>query len=206
MNDERQIALPVLANWYADPSGRAVQRYWNGQAWTPYVIDAQGLQRVDDPSTQQSGQPIQATAAAHGIVIQNIIQQPAERQPFINASGLMASGSKNTATALLLTFFFGPLGLFYVSAGWAIGMVLISLVAIPITLGLAAFVIWPIAMVMAVNMVNDHNRVLAASMSAPQPIHGNAPVVHGPSQPMSPNQGQPFNGQQSPPPQPLEIR
>ena len=35
------------AGWYADPHGRAIQRYWNGVAWTSDVVDASGQQRVE---------------------------------------------------------------------------------------------------------------------------------------------------------------
>lgn len=170
---DNQFERTISPGWYGDPTGRAVQRYWNGTAWTPYVTDAQGLQCVDDPQipAPRQSQPIHASAADRGIVIQNIIQQPVESQPYITVPGMMGMGMKSTATALLLTFFFGPLGLFYVSAGWAIGMFFISLVAIPLTLGLAVFILWPIWMIMAVSMANSHNRLLMTSMAAPQPIY-----------------------------------
>ncbi|MFP4513910.1 MAG: DUF2510 domain-containing protein [Acidimicrobiales bacterium] len=54
------------ANWYPDPTGRHVQRYFDGQRWTPHVAGADGVQSQDpvpvDPSVPAPAAP--PTAAA----------------------------------------------------------------------------------------------------------------------------------------------
>src|SRR5690606_28588223 len=100
----------IPANWFADPYGRAVQRYWNGAAWTAYVVDANGVQRVDEPAAQSSPMPT-GTASGHGVVINNVVQS-APQQPLIGMANAFM-GQKSTGVAFALTFLFGPLGMFY---------------------------------------------------------------------------------------------
>lgn len=55
------------ANWYADPTGRHAQRYWDGQRWTGHVAGADGVQAEDsepvDPATPPPGTPTAAAPA-----------------------------------------------------------------------------------------------------------------------------------------------
>lgn len=44
------IEAPPAAGYYADPWGRADQRYWDGAQWTPHVV-RDGLAEVDGPSS-----------------------------------------------------------------------------------------------------------------------------------------------------------
>ena len=56
---------------------------------------------------------------------------------------------KSVALALVLTLFFGPLGLFYVSAWAAVALVLVAAVAVVPTLGFVLIFVWPTSMVWA---------------------------------------------------------
>jgi hypothetical protein len=58
-----------------------------------------------------------------------------------------APADKSVGAALALTFFFGPIGLFYINVVGAIIMIVVSVVALPLTIGLAALIIWPICMI-----------------------------------------------------------
>lgn len=82
------------------------------------------------------------------------------------ASPALAGVQKSAGVALLLTFFFGPLGMLYSTATGCIVMFLVNLVAIPITLGLGLFVTWPICMIWAVSAVTEHNRRIQQQMLA----------------------------------------
>ena len=44
MSQLRQLAADGGADpgWFPDPTGRAAQRYWDGQAWTDQVVDVGG--------------------------------------------------------------------------------------------------------------------------------------------------------------------
>jgi hypothetical protein len=56
---------------------------------------------------------------------------------------------KSVGAALALTFFFGPLGLFYISAGGAIIAIIVSIIVGVLTLGFGLLFVWPIIMVWA---------------------------------------------------------
>lgn len=173
MSDFEAGQLP--ANWYADPHGRAVQRYWNGSAWTPYVVDASGQQRTEEQHAPPGAMP-NVVAQERSIVIQNVVQGP---QPMYMAP-MLVNSMKSTATAVILTFFFGPLGLFYVSTGAAAVLTIISVV----TLGIGLIITWPIAIILSITGVNKHNAMVLAGMRAQQPIYStpvhSVPIQQGP--------------------------
>jgi len=39
----------TMASWNSDPTGRHVQRYWDGFRWTEHVVTADGAQDIDWP-------------------------------------------------------------------------------------------------------------------------------------------------------------
>jgi hypothetical protein len=49
------------AGWFRDPTGRAEQRYWNGQAWTEHV--ARGTEQATDPMSGDYAPPLAAGPA-----------------------------------------------------------------------------------------------------------------------------------------------
>lgn len=60
---------------------------------------------------------------------------------------VIVASTKSVALSLVLTFFFGPLGMLYSTIWGAIVMILLSVPAFIITLGHAAFLIWPVSMI-----------------------------------------------------------
>ena len=86
----------------------------------------------------------------------------------------------------MLTFLFGPFGLFYTGAGAAIVMLGISLVVAVVTLGLGLIFIWPVSMVWgAVSASNQHGDYLRwlAQMRPPHPVPPPPPRPLPPDQP-----------------------
>jgi hypothetical protein len=69
------------------------------------------------------------------------------------SGGVSATGGslidKSVGAALVLTFFFGPFGLFYVTVKGAVIMILLSVVVALVTVGFGLFLLWPIVMVWA---------------------------------------------------------
>jgi hypothetical protein len=155
------LATPLAAGWYSDPHGRAVQRYWNGAAWTPYVVDASGQQQTEE-SVAPASVP-GASAGDRSIVIQNVMH--AAPAPAISFG--VVGQAKSMATAVVLTVLFGPLGLFYVNVGAAAVLLVITFV----TLGLGALVTYPLAIILAITGTNKHNAQVVAAMSSSQPIY-----------------------------------
>ncbi|HEX8935401.1 MAG TPA: hypothetical protein VF788_14655 [Pseudonocardiaceae bacterium] len=56
---------------------------------------------------------------------------------------------KSVGAALALTFFFGPLGLFYINVRGAIIAIVVSIVVTLLTLGFGLLFVWPVTMVWA---------------------------------------------------------
>jgi hypothetical protein len=73
----------------------------------------------------------------------DVPQSPPHQSPAVAA----APPDKSVAAALVLTFLFGPLGLFYTSVMGGVVMSLIGIVVAIFTLGIGLFLIWPIVMV-----------------------------------------------------------
>jgi hypothetical protein len=63
------------------------------------------------------------------------------------AAGGAPPVDKSVGAALVLTFFFGPLGLFYITVPGALILTVVAIVVAFLTLGLGLIFIWVIAMV-----------------------------------------------------------
>jgi hypothetical protein len=82
-------------------------------------------------------------------------------------------GDKSVGAALVLTFLFGPFGLFYTSVAADIVVSVIGFVAIIATLGLAIIIIWPVSMVLgAVQASDQHSRYMQAMAQVRPPVPG----------------------------------
>lgn len=64
---------------------------------------------------------------------------------------------KSVAAALLLTFFFGPIGLMYATVIGGLLFTVVSVFAAFATFGLSLAITWPLSMVWAAIAVNRHN-------------------------------------------------
>jgi hypothetical protein len=80
-----------------------------------------------------------------------------------SAPVVMVSQQKSVGVALLLTFFFGPLGMFYSTVPGAIIMLIVSFVLAIFTLGLSIVITWPICMIWgAVAAASSNNTTVIA--------------------------------------------
>jgi hypothetical protein len=79
---------------------------------------------------------------------------------------------KSMAASLLLTFFFGPFGLFYASVTGGIVMLIATFVGAALTFGVSLFVTWPICMIWAAVATTNYN---ARLMGGTQNYSQNAP-------------------------------
>lgn len=69
---------------------------------------------------------------------------------------------KSVGAALVLTFLFGPLGIFYVSILWAVVFIVLAIVVAVLTLGLGLLLVWPASMILAaITASNQHSRYQA---------------------------------------------
>ena len=105
------------AGWYDDAVNNT-QRYWDGHNWTSHVA-ARGTHQLVQPAPIQQNHPQQGPVVA----INNIV---------------VINQQKSAGVAFLLTFFFGPLGMFYSTVAGAVIMVLVSIFG-AVLVGLATF-------------------------------------------------------------------
>jgi hypothetical protein len=67
---------------------------------------------------------------------------------------------KSMGVTILLTIFFGPLGMFYSTIVGGIVMLILSGIVAVFTLGLGLFITWPICIIWAAIATNSHNKNL----------------------------------------------
>lgn len=70
---------------------------------------------------------------------------------------VVSSGEKSMVASILLSLFFGPLGLLYASVTGGIVMLLICIVVGILTVGLGLFITFPICIIWAVVATNTYN-------------------------------------------------
>jgi hypothetical protein len=67
-----------------------------------------------------------------------------------NTTVIVTKTEKSAIAAFFLTFLFGPLGLLYATIGGGIFMIIIAVILVPMTVGLAVLVVWPVSMIWGV--------------------------------------------------------
>lgn len=85
-------------------------------------------------------------------------------QPPVTQSIVIMTTQKSMGVALLLAFFFGPLGLLYASVLGGIVMFVLSVIVGVLTLGFGLLVMWPITVIWAAIAVNSHNKKLTSQI------------------------------------------
>ena len=76
---------------------------------------------------------------------------------------IVVTSPKSVGVALLLTFFFGPLGMLYSTVAGALVMFFVSVLVAFISLGIGLLVTWPICMVWAAMAASSSNTVLVSA-------------------------------------------
>jgi len=149
---------------YGQPARPAVY----GQSAVPqlaygqvYAQPPQAGRGQASPYAHPQGQPAPYGQPPYvpNVVINNIVQTTA----VAGAGGRV----KSVGVAFLLTFLFGPLGMFYSTVVGAIVMLVAGLVAVPLTSGIGEFVVWPASIIwgcVAASRANGSVRVNQTSL------------------------------------------
>jgi hypothetical protein len=77
---------------------------------------------------------------------------------YVRNAGHRMPRDKSVGVAFALTFFFGPLGLFYVSTSIAVAALVVSVVVFVMTLGLGIIVTWPATVVIGCIVADRKHR------------------------------------------------
>jgi hypothetical protein len=74
---------------------------------------------------------------------------------------------KSVVLALVLTFFFGPLGLFYVSVPGAVALIILAAAGVVPTFGFVLIFVWPASMAWAVVAANGKHKAFLEAKGLP---------------------------------------
>jgi Protein of unknown function (DUF2510) len=77
---------------------------------------------------------------------------------YVRNTAQHAPRDKSVGVTFVLTFFFGPLGLFYVSTSVAIAALIVNFVVVVLTLGLGLSLTWPAIIVLGCIMADRRHR------------------------------------------------
>ena len=149
--------------------------------------------------TSQGIQRVEALLAQHGLttkpnlllerpratveVVTALAAPPPATQPasavMVHQTVIGMGSQKSGAVAVLLAFFFGPLGMLYATVPGALVMIVVTiLIAIP-TFGLGVVLTLPIGMVWAGMAVSSHNRRVAGASQVVHAVAGATAVPAG---------------------------
>jgi uncharacterized RDD family membrane protein YckC len=81
----------------------------------------------------------------------------------VSVTNVIVTSSKSVGLALVLTFFFGPLGMLYSTVAGALIMLVVTFVSALFTFGLAFVITWPICMIWGGLAAASHNTALERS-------------------------------------------
>lgn len=150
----------AAADWYPDPQGQHELRFFDGRDWTSHVSTAGQTfneavpSRISRPQPPVQHQPY----PVEPYVQQPYVQQPyAQQQPYaVQPYGYApvqpypvyyVNPRQSVWVAFILTFFFGPFGMFYSTVPGAVVMLVVSLFFALFTFGLSLFITWPICII-----------------------------------------------------------
>jgi len=106
MSGDQSAPPPAVPpGWYPDPFGSGAPRWWDGASWTQHAAPPQ------DAFTRQ---PYASQYTAHGYAQVNA--------PYGSTTVVTVASPKSVGVAFLLTFLFGPLGMFYSTVSGALIM------------------------------------------------------------------------------------
>jgi len=77
---------------------------------------------------------------------------------------IIVTSTKSILISLILTFFFGPLGMLYTTISGAIIMVVLTVIMAIVTLGMGTFLVWPICMIWGALAAASYNKKLLSQL------------------------------------------
>jgi hypothetical protein len=84
--------------------------------------------------------------------------QQAPMAPMMPVMPIIVAPQKSVGLSLVLTFLFGPLGMFYSTVGGALAMLVISFIVAIITFGIGLMITWPVCMIWGAVAASQYNQ------------------------------------------------
>ena len=176
----RPMAPQPQAGGYAAPIPPLTD--WNATQWDP---SARGYPPATQASSAAVPQHDPRQQAPHHAAPnpnqqvshqQNSYQQASyppgphpQHQVNVSTTVIVGGASKSVGVALLLTFFFGPLGMLYSTVAGAVVMLFVNIVVGLVTYGFGLFLTWPICMIWAATAASSHNSRASTVRYLPSP-------------------------------------
>lgn len=76
------------------------------------------------------------------------------------AQRIIVASTKSVGISLILTFFFGALGMLYSTIWGAVIMIIVTIIVGTITFGMGLFLLWPICMIWGAFAAASYNKKL----------------------------------------------
>ncbi|WP_205701359.1 zinc ribbon domain-containing protein [Herpetosiphon llansteffanensis] len=84
--------------------------------------------------------------------------QQAPMVPVMPVAPIIVGSQKSVGLSLVLTFLFGPLGMFYSTVGGALTMIVITFIVSALTFGAGLVIAWPVCMIWGAVAASQHNQ------------------------------------------------
>lgn len=92
------------------------------------------------------------------------VEVSSQLQNNIKPATVVIDRTKNIGIAIILTVFFGPLGMLYSTITGAIVMMILSVLIAIVTLGFGLLITWPICIIWAGIAASNHNKQLISGL------------------------------------------
>lgn len=173
-----ELVVPIAGSHRARTEGAAPAPAWHGPDGAAHAhppaapavpADASGTAQRPGPQYQPVAPP--APVAPYGAVPHGSAPYAHGPHGYAAPPVVVVQSPKSIGVSLVLTFFFGPLGMLYSTVLGFVIMLLVNLVVLPLTLGIGAVVTWPACMVWGALAASNHNARIqqqAAAFAYPQ--------------------------------------
>ncbi len=124
---------------------------------------SEDVKKADTVKESAGASSVQEQLATSQMLMQQQMAQAQMLQQQTQQQMLLQMQKKSMAIALVLAFFFGPLGLFYSTVRGGVIMLVIGIVVAIVTMGFGALLMWIPCMIWAYIAVDKHNKQLMAT-------------------------------------------
>lgn len=122
---------------------------------------------VDSASVKGNTPSVQEQLAASQVMMQQQMAQAQMMQQQTQQQMLLQMQKKSMVAAILLSLFFGPLGLFYATIKGGVIMLVLSIVLLFFTFGFSLFFMWIPCVIWAYIAVDKYNKELMINGAPP---------------------------------------
>lgn len=154
-----------MSSYFCTECGEKVESVakFCGSCGTPNASLAEALPPTHLIASQQSDGVASVQPVASPAVSQETPTLSPQAHSGAQPTMIMIAPTKSVGIAMLLTIFFGPLGMFYSTVAGGITMMIVTILIALVTFGFGVLVTWPICVIWAAIAANSHNTALVSA-------------------------------------------